>query len=273
MSQQVEDFLAHYGVKGMKWGVRKDRNRSDRAGMSAEEEQLALYGTALTAFVLIKGGGHLIQSGKVHSLSTKGKAFLTGKPYWQKKPSLADPKMSADEIMSSVVKPINPKYATGAMGTKMNCRRATFAYEMRRRGYDVAATRTTNASGQTPKGVFKALKSSNDTPYKNFRKEFSATGLERIPKGGDPFKTIRKHPSGARGELTVMWAMGGGHSVAWENVKGKPTIFDTQSGKKYDNIKEWNTTFPMPLREAGITRLDNQELNTKFLARWLQDAA
>jgi hypothetical protein len=270
--QQVEDFLAHHGVKGMKWGVRNERDRSNRVGMSDDEAVVALYGSVLAATILLKGGEHFVQSGKVHSLATKGKAFLTGKPYWQKKPSLADPKMGVDEIMSSVVKPINPKYDSGGMGTRMNCRRATFAYEMRRRGYDVAATRTTNASGQTPKGVFKALKSSKDTPYKEFSKKFLATGLERIPSGSDPFKTIGKHPSGARGEMTVMWAMGGGHSVAWENIKGKPTIIDTQSGKKFENRKEWDAAFPIPLREAGITRLDDKELNTKFLARWLQDA-
>lgn len=28
MTVDAEDFLAHYGVKGMKWGVRKDRNRT-----------------------------------------------------------------------------------------------------------------------------------------------------------------------------------------------------------------------------------------------------
>lgn len=29
MSDQLEDFLAHYGVKGMKWGRRKARNSDD----------------------------------------------------------------------------------------------------------------------------------------------------------------------------------------------------------------------------------------------------
>lgn len=37
MSDDVEDFLAHYGVKGMKWGVRKDRP----AGVSARTNREA----------------------------------------------------------------------------------------------------------------------------------------------------------------------------------------------------------------------------------------
>ncbi len=44
----------------------------------------------------------------------------------------------------------------------MNCRRCTFAYEMRRRGYDVAATRTTNGRGQTAVGVYNALNTEGD---------------------------------------------------------------------------------------------------------------
>lgn len=30
MTDEVDDFLAHYGVKGMRWGVRHDRNEVDR---------------------------------------------------------------------------------------------------------------------------------------------------------------------------------------------------------------------------------------------------
>lgn len=37
MNDEVDDFLAHYGVKGMKWGVRKDRGvpRAGRAKRSS----------------------------------------------------------------------------------------------------------------------------------------------------------------------------------------------------------------------------------------------
>lgn len=37
MSDDVEDFLAHFGVKGMKWGVRKDRT----PGVSAKTDREA----------------------------------------------------------------------------------------------------------------------------------------------------------------------------------------------------------------------------------------
>ena len=37
--------------------------------------------------------------------------------------------------------------------------------------------------------------------------------------------------------------MGGGHSVAYEIVRGKPVIFDTQSGKKFKTAADWNKAF------------------------------
>ena len=46
----------------------------------------------------------------------------------------------------------------GKFGTKLNCRRCTFAYELSRRGYDVKATRTMKGTGQTYLGVAKATK-------------------------------------------------------------------------------------------------------------------
>lgn len=53
--------------------------------------------------------------------------------------------------MRDVIRGVNPKY--GQPGSKMNCRRCTFTYEMRRRGYDVEATRSTKGIGQTGLGL------------------------------------------------------------------------------------------------------------------------
>jgi hypothetical protein len=36
--QEVEVFLSHYGVKGMKWGVRKERSSGERSGRSIKRE-------------------------------------------------------------------------------------------------------------------------------------------------------------------------------------------------------------------------------------------
>lgn len=46
MTQATEDFLAHYGVKGMKWGVRKDRSSSSE---SASEDSARASAAAAKA--------------------------------------------------------------------------------------------------------------------------------------------------------------------------------------------------------------------------------
>ena len=40
MLENTEDFLAHYGVKGMKWGVRKDRRNTQKAKREKSEKRL-----------------------------------------------------------------------------------------------------------------------------------------------------------------------------------------------------------------------------------------
>ena len=60
MDEEVDTFLAHYGVKGMKWGVRKDRRRegeqttSDKERLSLKDPRVkraALAGVAVTGIV------------------------------------------------------------------------------------------------------------------------------------------------------------------------------------------------------------------------------
>lgn len=283
---------------------------SKRQGKLTSKQKTIIKGAAVVGVTLALATTYSKgQSGDLNRLALKGKDFLNGKNKgaYKTNVSLADKTLDADGIMSKVVKDINPNY--GTTGTKVNCRRATFAYEMRRRGMDVAATRTTNGSGQTAIGINNALTpgkkfqstsmfsviSKRATEMTKFKKDpNSPTPIgdlltnkkwgdklvynfmdENVMNGGTAhtavFKALAKHPNGARGELGVGYMMGGGHSMAWEIVNGKPVIFDTQAGIAYKNAGQFKK-FADNVGEAAITRLDDKPLNTDYLMRWVKNA-
>lgn len=278
-----EDFLAHYGVKGMKWGVRKD-GVSGQSGGGAPKilskkvgggEQPPVGSLVAAASIITLYGAigtkSLVEQGSFTSASTRGKAFMRGDPkgLYKKNEKLADPDYSADDILKHVIPGINPKY--GAWGTNMNCRRTTLAYEMRRRGLDVQATRTSTASGQTAAGLAKATGKKKGA-FLVDHDELGTNALSSNRK--EIFDTLAKQPDGSRGEFAVSWkgpqpgTPGGGHSMAYEVIKGKPHIFDAQNGQEHKNSSS-NLMFDN-IEKAAFTRLDDAQLNEKRLARWVR---
>jgi len=263
------------------------------AGQKQALKTAAIVGGVLAAYGLYS----MAQSGELNRLADKGKAFLLNKDTrWKLNPKLSDKDLDVDGIMQKVVTPINFDY--GRPGTTVNCRRCTYAYEMRRRGYDVEATKTTNARGQNAAGVYNVLnpgekkmgsglvgiytkyvsesvrKKTNptaDTPFLSLVTNSSRGMGEHSIYGGHQgiFDTLRQQPDGARGELGVTWNHGGGHSVAWEVVKGQPVIFDTQTGKKYTSPKDLEE-YP-GMNTIAYTRLDDKKLDEDFLQRWVTD--
>jgi hypothetical protein len=361
-----KEVLEHVGVKGMRWGVRKERETSDRQPASRKERRIArrerraekheatanraqteidkikatpskwgfvqrgrnetvrelekhrdthlkaakdlradrmtdfqkkaIIGASITAAVLVAYGSYkMADSGTAHQLLNRNVPL--------KPNELLSRKMSPDSIMKEVVKPINPGYGS-EMGTSMNCRRATFAYEMRRRGMDVRATKSVSGTGQTVAGMLNAtdpkadFKTGKISMLGNLTKEGIAEskGAPRGPltaaakmaggMGKEPigkwagfekgslersktiFEAIGEHPEGARGELGMRWYSGGAHSMAWEKINGKVHIFDAQSGKRY-NVDSFASDVTSNIGEVGMTRLDNLELNQNYLRRWV----
>jgi hypothetical protein len=264
-----------------------------RAGHMTDTQKKILIGAGVAATVLAAYGTYkLVDSGSLHQFKTKDIPF--------KKSDLLSRKMSSEAIMKEVVKPINPGY--GEIGTKTNCRRATFAYEMRRRGLDVRSTRSVAGTGQTVAGVLNAThpgmdlgtgkssmvrtlsKESKDTsgrigPLTLAVKIAGGTGKEPIGKWG-PFEkgslersktifdAIGEHPEGARGELGLRWYNGSAHSMAWEKIHGKVHIFDAQQGIKY-NVDSFASDVTSNIQEVGMTRLDDMKLNHGFLRKWV----
>lgn len=360
----LSDELSHAGVKGMRWGVRKEEKsvsaerkakrelkakafeaeaakydkyiakfrstegkskwqikadadsaksleklrdraikdaQAKRDGKMTTGQKKALIGVGVVAALVVAGTIAVkTDSGEFTQMAAKGKAFLKGEKPEFKKSALLASKMDADQVFQNVVKPINPDY--GKLGTKMNCRRATFAYELRRRGMDVRATKTTLATGQTAGGLLEAtspngprtgsvfglmkkynqeLKDprgslSRNRPLKDLMDANKGGAKVRIDGspgslGSKLFSTLRDQPDGSRGEVAMIWKSGGGHSIAYEIFGGKPVLFDNQTGKRYDSIEAFSG-LDLNIGELGFTRLDNVELNMDYLLKWATNA-
>lgn len=127
-------YLTHHGILGQKWGERngppypldvkdhsatekkarwrksldKGTSREDnkKKGLTDKKQKRALkIGATLAAVALATYGTYkLADSGELHRLAEKGKAFIHGSPpQWRKHPFSADPNMSADEIFVNIV--------------------------------------------------------------------------------------------------------------------------------------------------------------------------
>lgn len=313
--------LRHYGVKGMKWGVRKEyepvgrkkskhRQRIEEKyrskGMSDEEAEKAAskrirnerIAVGAAAVVAAMAAYKIADSGEFRRLVEKGKAYVRGdgKFTFNRNPELAKD-MSANDIFDKVVSRINPGYAGNpdsgirisdayknyVTGRLNNCRRCTFAYEMSRRGFDVQATRTLQGTGQHGGGLYNATHPGSKPMgrlkviHKILTDSYIApsiigTDIHVNPKeqAKSVFNHLSAYPNGSRGEIQALWKFGGGHSLAWEIVNGRPTIYDCQTGSMYDSADSFGTLGKY-IKDAYCHRLDNVELNEDFLIKWVKN--
>lgn len=170
---------------------------------------------------------------------------------------------------------INPARKNWDENTKNNCFLCTMAMELRRRGYDVQAQKATEGydaeelvkdyyKGAKPKRAEGSMDDSDILYMYNHGVSPRIDPIKQTKMINDVVTNVEKQKNGARGMLTVVWdGTASGHAIAYANEGGKLVIYDTQVNQKY--VGPQAESYLTRCSQVNVTRLDNCELNTKYI--------
>lgn len=173
----------------------------------------------------------------------KAKAEKLSQEYIDKNFSKIKGEHTIEEDLSAV----NPHYKEGGYYT-INCQRCSFAYELRRRGYDVEANPNKN---DFDAGKWKT--------QMNFKEKYSFANKVGARKLAQSIIDKVKAQDGSRWAVYVQWrGRRTGHLFIVENVNGEVKFFDAQMGNQ-NAINYLNSV--ATTKETIIYRMDNADFN------------
>ena len=252
-----EYYLAHHGILGMKWGVRRYQNADGSY-------------TALGRARYFNKYGGLTDKGKIHY----GVSNKEAKEYNQYKRNKTESNSSIEKIQRKIeigddatkkalaivggvavaglaayagykayeyfgkggvseMKRAAASINYGMFGRKYlegrntNCAYCSIAYDLKRRGIDVKAGHNTDG-GMTLNSISEIY----GKTYEDFKQ------LELNSGNSNIIDVLSKEPNGSRGVFVMQTGygiFGAGHAVAYEVMDGKAHIIDCQTNKMYNN--------------------------------------
>lgn len=156
-------------------------------------------------------------------------------------------------------------------GYHSNCASCTMTYELRRRGYDVIANKNTSGIKSNEYSKYFNIKPAKTIGNREtsggsggLMKWQNETRKEHKEYAKSVINDLNKLPKGTRGNLSVLWGFGGGHSMFFEVGNSGVIVRDAQINKSYTNDRQLTKLFSN-IVETSYFRLDNAKLKPKYI--------